>query len=78
VIWSIVSGMFMTGLSVLVINGLKSIIYGLMLGLLYRKSTEVPSVKKEKTQVIKVVSCHHCGASIAKGSRFCLDCGKRQ
>jgi hypothetical protein len=65
-IWSI-----LTGLSVF-------IPFGIVLGLLYRKPTEVTSVKEEETQVVKISKCIHCGFSIPRDSKFCKECGKKQ
>ena len=51
---------------------------GLVLGLLYRKPTEVIAVKKEKIKTVKLENCRHCNASMLKGSKFCNKCGKKQ
>ena len=53
-------------------------IFGLVLGLLYRKPTEAIAVKKEKIGTFKLKNCKHCNASIIKGSKFCRECGKKQ
>jgi hypothetical protein len=55
-----------------------ALFYGLFLGLLYRKPTEATSEKEEEIQVVKIVKCIHCNASITKGSEYCNKCGKKQ
>jgi hypothetical protein len=54
------------------------IVFGFVLGLLYRKPTEAQTVEKEDIQTLRMVKCIHCNASINKGSKFCNACGKQQ
>jgi hypothetical protein len=52
-----------------------AIVFGLVLGLLYRKPAEVPPMTKEE---IKIVKCASCGTSIPTDSKFCKECSKTQ
>jgi len=62
----------------LITGAAQAIVFGLVLGLLYRKPIEVSNIKKEKTQITIVLNCNHCGASIDKSSKICEICGKKQ
>lgn len=52
--------------------------FGLVIGILYRKPAETPSMKKEDIQTVKMIKCIHFGASIPKDSKYCKECGKTQ
>jgi hypothetical protein len=56
----------------------QAVVFGLVLGLLYRKPTESPAEKKEKLRTVEIANCIHCNATITKGSKYCKDCGKQQ
>jgi hypothetical protein len=60
-----------------VVGSVNMVVFGLVLGLLYRKP-ETPAIKKEKIRTVEMVNCIHCGASIPKGSKHCNECGKKQ
>jgi len=56
----------------------QAFVFALVLGLLYRKPAETPSMKKEDIQTVKMVKCIHCSASIPKDSKYCKECSKKQ
>jgi hypothetical protein len=66
-IWGIFVGLFSTGIA-----------YGIMIGFLYRKPIEAPSLEKEKIRTVQIINCRHCNEDIPKGSEYCNKCGKKQ
>jgi hypothetical protein len=74
----IAMGDYRSAIQLFLIGITQVMVFGLVLGLLYRKPKEAPTKKKEKIRTVQIVNCIHCNAAITKGSKYCNECGKKQ